>query len=148
MLRKLSAHVQMCFDRALDAKRKADGTAHPARKAEFRQFEKSWLALAESYELTERLTDFTAENADWRRRFNERRRVGARQDDEVRLQRIMQEGNIGALFMRRSMVYPSPKVRFALNGCARQMGTWYSAGPRLQAPPSSLRRRARVSAPM
>jgi PAS domain S-box-containing protein len=100
MLRKLSAQVQMCFDRALDAKRKADGTAHPARKAEFRQFEKSWLALAESYELTERLTDFTAENADWRRRFNERRRVGARQDDEVRLQRIMQEGNIGALFER------------------------------------------------
>jgi hypothetical protein len=56
-------------------------------KAEFRQFEKSWLALAESYELTERLTDFTAENAGWRRRFNERRRVGARQDDEMRLQR-------------------------------------------------------------
>jgi hypothetical protein len=83
MLRKLSVQVQVCFDRALDAKRKADTTANPARKAEFRQFEKSWLVLAESYELTERLTDFTAENAGWRRRFNERRRVGARQDDEV-----------------------------------------------------------------
>jgi PAS domain S-box-containing protein len=100
MLRKLSVQVQTCFDRALDAKRKADGTADPARKAELRQFEKSWLALAESYELTERLTDFTAENADWRRRFNERRRVGARQDDEVRLQKIIQEGNIEALFER------------------------------------------------
>jgi PAS domain-containing protein len=100
MLRKLSVQVQACFDRALDAKRKADGTADPGRKAELRQFEKSWLALAESYELTERLTDFTAENADWRRRFNERRRVGARQDDEVRLQKIIQDGNIEALSER------------------------------------------------
>src|SRR5215475_7869691 len=100
MLRKRSKQVQVCFDRALDAKRKADRTVDPAQKAEFRQFEKSWLALAESYELTERLTDFTAENADWRRRFNERRRAGARQDDEVRLQRIIQEGNVEALFER------------------------------------------------
>ncbi len=100
MLRKLSMQVQACFDRALDAKRKADGTADPARKAEFRQFEKSWLALAESYEITERLTDFTAENAGWQRRFNERRRVGARQDDEVRLQRFIQEGDVEALFER------------------------------------------------
>jgi hypothetical protein len=50
-LKKLNAQVQMCFDRALDAKRKADRIADPAQKAEFRQFEKSWLALAESYEL-------------------------------------------------------------------------------------------------
>jgi PAS domain S-box-containing protein len=100
MLRKLSVQVQTCFDRALDAKRRADGTADPARKAELHRFEKSWLALAESYELTERLTDFTAENAGWRRRFNERRRVGARQDDEVRLQRIIEEGNVEALFER------------------------------------------------
>jgi PAS domain S-box-containing protein len=100
MLRKLSEKAQTCLDRALDAKRKADRAIDATREAEFRQIEKSWRALAESYELTERLTDFTAENANWRRRFNERRRVRARQDDEVRLQKIIQEGNVEALFER------------------------------------------------
>jgi PAS domain S-box-containing protein len=69
-------------------------------KADFLAMEKHWLALARSYEFTERLTDFTAENADWRRSFNERRRVGARQDDEQRLQKIIQEGDVEALFER------------------------------------------------
>jgi hypothetical protein len=122
MLRKLSMQVQACFDRALDAKRKADGTADPARKAEFRQFEKSWLALAESYEITERLTDFTAENAGWQRRFNERRRVGARQDDEVRLQRFIQEGNVEALFER---MWLSSIVEFSDDAIISKKPRWH-----------------------
>jgi hypothetical protein len=112
----------MFRSRALDAKRKADGTADPARKAEFRQFEKSWLALAESYELTERLTDFTAENAGWRRRFNERRRVGARQDDEARLQNIIQEGNVEALFERMWLSSIVAEFRLFGRGGYRQTG--------------------------
>jgi hypothetical protein len=33
-------------------------------------------------------------------KFNERRRVGSRQDDEPRLQKTIQEGNVEALFAR------------------------------------------------
>jgi hypothetical protein len=53
MLAKLSEQVHTCIDRALDAKRKADRTVDLAREANFRQIEKSWVALAESYELTQ-----------------------------------------------------------------------------------------------
>src|SRR5215467_14960262 len=100
MLQKLSEKVQACLERAFEAERKAWESADPALKADFLEMEKRWLALAQSYEFTERLTDFTAENADWRRRFNERRRVGARQDDEQRLQKIIREGDVEALLER------------------------------------------------
>jgi PAS domain S-box-containing protein len=100
MLQKPSEQVQACLERAFEAERKAWESADPTLKADFLAMEKHWLALARSYEFTERLTDFTAENADWRRSFNERRRVGARQDDEQRLQKIIQEGDVEALFER------------------------------------------------
>jgi PAS domain S-box-containing protein len=100
MLRKLGEQVQACFDHALNARRKADRTADPALKADFLEMEKRWLTLAQSYEFTERVTDFTAQNADWRRRFDEWRRIGVRQDDDPRLQKIIQEGNVEALFER------------------------------------------------
>jgi PAS domain S-box-containing protein len=99
-LQKRSEQVQACLERAFEAECKAWVSADPALKADFLQMEKRWLALARSYEFSERLTDFTAENADWRRRFDERLRVRARQDDEPRLQRIIQEGDVNALFER------------------------------------------------
>jgi PAS domain S-box-containing protein len=100
MLQKLSEQVQACLERAFEAERKAWESADPALKADFLQMEKRWRALAQSYQFTERLTDFTGANADWRRRFDERRRVEARQDDEPRLQKIIQEGDVTALFDR------------------------------------------------
>ena len=100
MLQKRSEQVKACLEHAFEAERKAWQSADPALKAAFLQMEKHWSALARSYEFSERLTDFTAENADWRRRFEERRRVGARQDDEARLQKIIQEGDVEALFER------------------------------------------------
>jgi hypothetical protein len=100
MLQKLSEQIQSCFDRSLDAKRKADETADPARKADFLEMEKRWLALAQSYDFTRRLTDFTAANADWRRRFDERVRAGERPDDARRLQKMIQEVDVDALFER------------------------------------------------
>jgi len=100
VLEKLSEKVQACLDRAFEAERKAWESADPALKADFLEMEKRWLALAQSYQFTERLTDFTALNAEWRQGFHERRRVGARQDDEARLQKIIQEGNVEALFER------------------------------------------------
>jgi hypothetical protein len=100
MLQKLSEQIQSCFDRSLDANRKADETADPARKADFLEMEKRWLALAQSYDFTRRLTDFTAANADWRRRFDERVRAGERPDDARRLQKMIQEVDVDALFER------------------------------------------------
>jgi hypothetical protein len=44
--------------------------------------------------------DFTRANADWQRRLDERMRAGERPDDEPRLQKIIQEGNVEALFER------------------------------------------------
>jgi PAS domain S-box-containing protein len=100
MLWKPSEQVQACYQRALDANRKADRTADPALKADFLQIERRWLALAQSYEFTERLMDFTTANADWQRRLDERMRAGERPDDEPRLRKIIQEGNVEALFER------------------------------------------------
>jgi PAS domain-containing protein len=88
MLQKPSEQVQACLERAFEAERKACGSADPALKADFLEMEKRWVALARSYEFAERLTEFTAENANWRRKFDER------------LQPIIQEGDVNALFER------------------------------------------------
>jgi hypothetical protein len=42
MHRKPSQQVQAYLDRALNAKRKAEGTTNPALKAEFLEMEKHW----------------------------------------------------------------------------------------------------------
>jgi PAS domain S-box-containing protein len=98
MLQKPSEQVQACFDRALEAKRKAERTADPAGKADFLEMEKRWLALARSYKFTERLTDFTAARSEWLERFNERRRT--RQRPIAAPQKIIQDGSVDALFER------------------------------------------------
>src|SRR5690348_7743083 len=100
MLQKASEQVLACYERALDAKRKADETVDLATKADLLEMEKRWLALARSYEFTDRLTAFTAANLDWRRRFDERVRARGRPDDAPRLQKVIQEGDIDALFER------------------------------------------------
>jgi PAS domain S-box-containing protein len=99
MLHKPSEEVLTCIVRAFDVRRKADQTVDPATKADLLEMETSWLSLARSFELTERLTAFTAD-LDWRLRFDERGPAAERQDDAPRLQKLIQEGNIGALFER------------------------------------------------
>jgi PAS domain S-box-containing protein len=100
MLRKPGEQVQRCLDRALDERRNAEGTADPVRKAEFLEMEKRRLTLAQSYEFTERLSDFTAVATDWRRRFDEWRRARERPGEASRLQKILHEANVDALFER------------------------------------------------
>jgi PAS domain S-box-containing protein len=97
---KPNEQVQTCFDRALDAKRKAEGTVDPALKADHLEMERRWLALARSYEFTERLTDFAGASSEWLHRFNERRRIGNRRDQAPRLQRIIQDSSVDAIFER------------------------------------------------
>jgi PAS domain S-box-containing protein len=100
MLRKPSRQVQRCFDRAFDARRRAEGTADLARRADYLEMEKRWLALAQSYEFTERLSDFNAVATDWRRRFDEWRRAREKPGEASRLQKILQDANVDALFER------------------------------------------------
>src|SRR5436190_16212646 len=67
MLEQLSDQIRACYERAAQAKAKADATGAPALKADFLEMEQRWLILARSYGFTERLTDFTKANSLWRR---------------------------------------------------------------------------------
>ena len=86
MLEQLSQQVRESLARAAEAKARADETSDPAAKAEFLQHERRWLKLARSFALTESIGDFTAANAERRRRFYEawtdilRRRQAPRKD--------------------------------------------------------------------
>jgi PAS domain S-box-containing protein len=101
MLRRLSEQVRACHERAAESNRKAEEATDSVLKGDFLDMEKRWLALARSYEFTESLGDFTAANADWRRKFVERTR-GARVDDILQLQQIstslIQQGNLDSLY--------------------------------------------------
>ena len=59
MLRKLSEEIAECYRHAEVCGRKADETKDSTTKEEFLGMERRWLFLARSYELTDRLTDFT-----------------------------------------------------------------------------------------
>src|SRR5215475_22910 len=100
MLQQLSEKVRACQQYALDAKRKADVTADPVSKADFLAMEKRWLSLAQSYQLTERLADFSQTTSAWRQAHGERPRGDERPNDALGLQKIVQEGNVDALFER------------------------------------------------
>jgi PAS domain S-box-containing protein len=78
MLEQLSDQIKGCYESAAEAKALADATNDLSLKAEFLKVEGRWLALARSYGYTESLEDFTAENSERLRRFNERLRVNMR----------------------------------------------------------------------
>jgi PAS domain S-box-containing protein len=75
MLEQLSDQIRACYERAAEAKAKADATNDPMLKAEFLDMEQRWLILARSYGFTESLTDFTTANSVWRRWFDQRLRA-------------------------------------------------------------------------
>lgn len=71
MLQQLSERVRESLARALEAKTRADETSDSAEKTELLENERRWLKLARSFAFTESLEDFTAANAERRRRFYE-----------------------------------------------------------------------------
>ena len=77
MLEQLSDQIRGCYERAAEAKAKADATDDRVLKTEFLDMERRWLALARSYGFTESLTDFTTATAKWRRWFEQRLRANA-----------------------------------------------------------------------
>jgi hypothetical protein len=71
MLEQFSDQVRQCYQRAVEARAKADTTDDPALKADFLAAESRWLSLASSFVFSEALGDFTTER-ERRRKFGER----------------------------------------------------------------------------
>ena len=58
MLKSVSARARQCHEWASTARQRALETTDSVSRDEYLESEARWLKLAESYELTERLTDF------------------------------------------------------------------------------------------
>ncbi len=78
MLQQLNDKIRECYERAAEAKARADEINDPALKAEFLNTERRWLTLARSYGFAKSLDDFTALNSERRRKFDERLRFNLR----------------------------------------------------------------------
>jgi PAS domain S-box-containing protein len=115
MLQQFSNQIRLCYERAVEAKERADATNDPAIKAEFLATERRWLVLARSYGFTESLEDFTTAYAEQQRKFDERLQqaralvAGSRKnldepDDLLQLSQIssllIQDGNLETLYNR------------------------------------------------
>jgi hypothetical protein len=59
MLNKLSEQTKDCYAHAEACARKAAAQTDPRLRQDFLEMEQRWLSLAKSYELSERLTDFS-----------------------------------------------------------------------------------------
>jgi hypothetical protein len=59
MLENLSDQVRECLRHAEACARQAASQSDPRLRQDFLDMEASWLRLARSYELTERLTDYS-----------------------------------------------------------------------------------------
>jgi len=59
MLSNLSEQIKDCYVRAEEFARKAAAQTDPGLKQDFLEMEQRWLSLAKSYEVSERLTDFS-----------------------------------------------------------------------------------------
>jgi hypothetical protein len=63
MLNKVAEEVAVCHRHAAECREKAEQTGDPELKRDFLALERSWLFLASSYALSERLCDVTDEAA-------------------------------------------------------------------------------------
>lgn len=63
MLQNLGEQVRLCYERAAEARERADEMHDPDAKTDFLNMEKRWLLLARSYQFEESLGDFTRYNA-------------------------------------------------------------------------------------
>jgi hypothetical protein len=59
MLNNLSEQIRDCYAHAEECARKAAAQSDPRLKQDFLDMEQRWLSLAKSYELSERLDDFS-----------------------------------------------------------------------------------------
>ncbi len=61
MLEKLSEQIRDCYAHATECARKASAQTDQQLKQDFLDMEQRWLTLAKSYELSQRLEDFSDE---------------------------------------------------------------------------------------
>lgn len=61
MLRKLPEEVAECYRRAREAREAADCAVNEVEELDYLALERRWMMLAQSYELVERLSDFSNE---------------------------------------------------------------------------------------
>ncbi len=61
MLKKVADEVAECYRRAAECREKADASTDEDMKRDYLALEQSWLFLAGSYQLSERLSAFTGE---------------------------------------------------------------------------------------
>ena len=66
MLQNLSEEIRECLRRAEECKRMSRAALSPSAIQEYLEMERRWLALARSYEFTERLSRFR--KRDWPKR--------------------------------------------------------------------------------
>lgn len=104
MLSDLDPQLRDCYERAAEAREKADATTDPALKAELLEMERRWLTLAKSYAFTESLDDFTQENSRRQREFDGAASKRTERDEALRLQEIstllIGERNVDTLYVR------------------------------------------------
>jgi PAS domain S-box-containing protein len=58
MLQSLSKRIQLCYERAAEARQRAEEMRDARQKADFLNTERRWLLLARSYQLSDSLKDF------------------------------------------------------------------------------------------
>jgi hypothetical protein len=63
MLSNLSEQIKDCYAHAEECARKAAAQSNPRLKQDFLDMEQRWLSLAQSYEFSERLGDFSDSRA-------------------------------------------------------------------------------------
>src|SRR5690349_10699632 len=104
MLNDLSEQIRLCYDRAEDAKQKAEATSDSALKADLLEMERRWLMLARSYAFGESLSDFTKENARRQQQFDGAVLSRSQPDEMLRLQEtstlLIQESKLDSLYQR------------------------------------------------
>jgi hypothetical protein len=81
--------VQLCYQRARDAKHQANEAADPASRVHCLKMDTHWLALARSHEFSERLTTFIGSDLKQRKRFYEGVRTDEGRDEPPRWQRVL-----------------------------------------------------------
>jgi hypothetical protein len=59
MLQKLTKEIAECYEHASNSRQRAMQACDAVTKQDFLDMERRWLSLAHSYELAERMSDFT-----------------------------------------------------------------------------------------
>lgn len=124
MLENLSEEMRRCYEEAEVCARAAAALTDEKLRADYLRLEQSWLRLARSYELRQRLTLFTNEAARWRNDLAQRSGAAAADNQGAQWQPISaapfdRELELAVLDGRQAhaLVFP----------CRRILGGWIKA---------------------